>query len=96
MAKKSFIFTKEMAEKLKASRRKANLKQREVADLLGLKSKYGQSFIARLENGLIRNPSLRTVLDYLRICGASWVEFFRKPDAIDFKQRHENWTAVKI
>ncbi|MEO0115826.1 MAG: helix-turn-helix transcriptional regulator [candidate division WOR-3 bacterium] len=78
MAKKSFIFTKEMAEKLKASRRKANLKQREVADLLGLKSKYGRSFIARLENELIRNPSLRTVLDYLRICGASWVEFLKK------------------
>ncbi|MEO0114452.1 MAG: helix-turn-helix transcriptional regulator [candidate division WOR-3 bacterium] len=73
-----------MAEKLKALRRKANLKQPEVADLLGLKSKYGRSFIAPLENGPIRNPSLRTVLDYLRICGASWIESFKELDAIDW------------
>jgi len=84
-----FIFTKEMAKKLKEIRERSRLTQKEVAEALGLKSKYGRSFIARLENGLVPNPSLRTILDILRICGASWVEFFKELDAIDFKMRHE-------
>jgi hypothetical protein len=46
-----------------------------------------------LENGLIKNPSLKTILDFLRACGASWTEFFKELDAIDFKMRHENLSA---
>ena len=30
-----------------------------------------------------------TILKYLRACGASWVEFFKELDRIDFKMRHE-------
>jgi len=84
-----FIFTKEMAKNLKAIRERSGLTQREVAKELGLKSKYGRSFIARLENGLVSNPSLRTILDFIRICGVSWPEFFQQLDTIDFKMRHE-------
>jgi transcriptional regulator with XRE-family HTH domain len=88
-----FIFTKEMAKKLKEIRERSRLTQQEVAKELGLKAKYGQSFIARLENGLIKNPSLKTILDFLRACGASWTEFFKELDTIDFKMRHENLSA---
>ncbi|MEO0094160.1 MAG: hypothetical protein ABIK67_07910, partial [candidate division WOR-3 bacterium] len=39
------------------------------------------------------NPSLGLILNYLRACGASWVEFFKELDALDFKQRHEKMMA---
>jgi transcriptional regulator with XRE-family HTH domain len=84
-----FIFTKEMAKKLKEIRENSRLTQVEIAKELGLKAKYGQSFIARLENGMVRNPSLKTILDFLRTCGESWPEFFKQLDTIDFKIRHE-------
>jgi hypothetical protein len=32
---------------------------------------------------------LKTILDYLSACGASWPEFFKELDRIDFKLRHE-------
>ena len=88
-----FIFTKEMANILKQIRIQSRLTQSEVAKAFGLKSKYGRSFIARLENGLVNNPSLRTILDFLRTCGVSWTEFFKQLDAIDFKMRHEKMIA---
>jgi len=84
-----FTFTKDMANILRRIREKANLTQKEVALRMEIKTKSGRSFIAQLENGLMKNPTLRTILDYLRACGASWVEFFRELDAIDFKLRHE-------
>lgn len=61
--------------------------QRDVADRLGLKVTYGRNFTAHFENGLIPNPSLRTVLDYLRICGIRRLNFL---DAIDFKSLWQN------
>ena len=66
-----FIFTKEMAKRIKEIRELSGLTQREVAEALGLKANHGQSFIARLENGIVNNPSLRTILDFLRACGES-------------------------
>ncbi|MEO0093816.1 MAG: hypothetical protein ABIK67_06135, partial [candidate division WOR-3 bacterium] len=39
--------------------------------------------------GRLKNPALGVILLYLRACGASWVEFFKELDALDFKQRHE-------
>jgi transcriptional regulator with XRE-family HTH domain len=84
-----FNFTKEMAKTLRRFRVNANLSQKEVANRMGGKTKYGQSLIAQIEMGKVSNPSLRTILDYLRACGASWVEFFKELDRIDFKLRHE-------
>lgn len=93
MSKGMFNFTKEMAKILRRLRQNANLTQKEVATIMGVKIKYGQSLIAQIEMGKVKNPSLRTILDYLRACGASWVEFFKQLDIIDFKQRHEKMIA---
>jgi len=83
-----FIFTKEMAKTLKEMKVKANLSQTEVVVRIGLKSKNAPNYISNLEAGKITNPTLRTILNYIRACGASWVEFFMELDVIDFKQRH--------
>jgi transcriptional regulator with XRE-family HTH domain len=88
-----FIFTKEMAEKLRKIRKTTQLTQKELAMRIGIKSKSGRSVIGQLESGMVKNPTLRTILDYLRACGASWVEFFKELDRIDFKQRHEKMIA---
>jgi transcriptional regulator with XRE-family HTH domain len=60
-----------------------------VAIRIGIKSKSGRSFIGQLENGMVKNPTLRTILEYLRACEESWSEFFKHLDAIDFRTRHE-------
>jgi len=73
MSKIMFNFTKEMAKILRRLRENANLTQKEVATRIGVKTKYGQSLIAQLKMGKVKNPSLRTILDYLCACGASWV-----------------------
>jgi len=88
-----FIFTKEMAKILKEIRIKANLSQTEVGKRIGLKPKNAPKYISNLEVGKITNPTLRTILNYLRACGASWVEFFKVLDKIDFKMRHEKMIA---
>ena len=84
-----FIFTKEMAKILKEMRIKANLSQTEVGTRIGLKPKNAFKYISNLEAGKITNPTLRTILNYLRACGVSWSEFFKELDIIDFKMRHE-------
>lgn len=88
-----FNFTKEMAKVLRRLREDANLTQKEVASRMEIKTKYGQSLIAQIEMGKVKNPSLRTILDYIGACGASWVEFFKELDRIDFKLRHEKMIA---
>ena len=88
-----FIFTKEMAEKLRKIRETARLTQQEVALRIGVKTKSGKSVISQLESGMVKNPTLKTILDYLRACGSSWSEFFKQLDAIDFRTRHENLSA---
>jgi len=84
-----FFFTKEMAKLLKKIRVKANLSQTEVGIRIGLKPKNAPKYISNLEAGKITNPTLRTILHYLRACGVSWSEFFKQLDRIDFKLRHE-------
>jgi transcriptional regulator with XRE-family HTH domain len=88
-----FIFTKEMAKLLKEIRIKANLSQTEVGKRIGSKPKNAPKYISNLEVGNITNPTLRTILNYLRACGASWVDFFKELDIIDFKLRHEKMIA---
>ena len=93
MSKVMFNFTEGMAKILRRLRENANLTQKEVATRMGVKTKYGQSLIAQIEMGKVKNPSLRTILDYLRACGESWPEFFKQLDTIDFKMRHEKMIA---
>jgi transcriptional regulator with XRE-family HTH domain len=88
-----FLFTKEMAKILKEIRIKANLSQTEVGTRIGLKPKNAPKYISNLEAGKITNPTLRTILNYLRACGSSWPEFFKELDIIDFKMRHEKMIA---
>ncbi|MDH5186849.1 MAG: helix-turn-helix domain-containing protein [candidate division WOR-3 bacterium] len=83
-----------MANILRQIREKAGLSQREVALRMGIKSKSGRSFIAQLEIGRIKNPTLRTIFDYLHACGASASrEFFTKLETIDFQNRHKQVIA---
>jgi transcriptional regulator with XRE-family HTH domain len=89
-----FIFTKEMAEKLRKIRETARLTQKEVALRIGIKTKSGKSFISQLESGMVKNPTLKTILDYLSACGTSWVEFIKELDRIDFKMRHEEMISL--
>ena len=88
MAKNPFVFTQEMAALLKKIRLRSGLSQSELAERIGLSKKTGYSYISHLEKGFLKNPSLGTILMYLKICGESWPEFFRQLDTIDFKMRH--------
>jgi transcriptional regulator with XRE-family HTH domain len=81
--------TKEMINLLKQQREKANLTQEEIAKRLGFSPKSGKMYISAFERGKKRNPSIDTILKYLRACGASWPEFFKELDRIDFRLRHE-------
>ncbi len=78
-----------MGEILRKIREDAGLSQTELAERIGLSSKTKDSYISHLEKGRLKNPALGVILLYLRACGASWVEFFKELDALDFKQRHE-------
>jgi len=71
-----FTFTKEMANKLCEIRKRARLTQTEVGLRMGMKNRSGQSSIARLERGTIKNPSLSVIADYIIVCGADWRAFF--------------------
>jgi transcriptional regulator with XRE-family HTH domain/nitrogen regulatory protein PII-like uncharacterized protein len=56
---------------LRPLRIRAGLTQAQVAAALGKKGKPGVTVISRLEHGRFGNPSLRLVLDYLRVCRAN-------------------------
>ncbi|MCX8014918.1 MAG: helix-turn-helix domain-containing protein [candidate division WOR-3 bacterium] len=83
-----FVFTKEMAEKLKKVRKESGLSQKEVGIRMGLKMDSAQAYIARLERGEIKNPSLKTILDYLSVCNYAWSKFFSELSAIQFNLSH--------
>ena len=55
-----FMFNKEMGKKLVLLRKKANLTQSEIAKRMRIKGKSGQSFIAQIETGKIKNPTIGT------------------------------------
>uniref|UniRef100_A0A7C6EC15 XRE family transcriptional regulator n=1 Tax=candidate division WOR-3 bacterium TaxID=2052148 RepID=A0A7C6EC15_UNCW3 len=89
MSRKTSILDKEIADLLKKVREESGLSQAAVAERIGLSLKSGKGYISHLEKGWIKNPPIGTILLFLRACGASWVEFFKELDAIDFKMRHE-------
>jgi transcriptional regulator with XRE-family HTH domain len=73
---KPVFFTPEMGARLRKIRSDRGLTQDEVAARMGLKGKCRWTFITRLEQGNIKNPSLSTVTLYLRACGAQFFEFY--------------------
>jgi transcriptional regulator with XRE-family HTH domain len=88
-----FIFTKEMAELLKMMRQRARLSQQEVAVRLGLSRKSGKIYVSSLERGEIKNPTIGTILRFLKVCGVSWSSFFAELSAIDFGMGQEKSLA---
>ncbi|MEO0091525.1 MAG: helix-turn-helix transcriptional regulator [candidate division WOR-3 bacterium] len=94
MPEEIFIFTKEMAELLKKMRLRAHLSQQQVAVRLGLSPKSGKKYISSLERGEIKNPTIGSILRYLKVCGASWSEFFSDLSAIDSGRQIERPLAV--
>ncbi|MDH5683760.1 MAG: helix-turn-helix domain-containing protein, partial [candidate division WOR-3 bacterium] len=90
---KNIFLGKEIGQLLRKSREKSTLSQTEVAERIGLSSKTGHGYISRLESGKVKSPPLYIILLYLRACGASWTEFFKRLDTIDFKMRHEKMIA---
>lgn len=83
------ILTKQITERLRQLRQSSKLTQDEVATRMGLKVKTGRSFVARLENGMIKTPYLSTILNYLDAVGSSWETFFRELSALRSKQNHQ-------
>ena len=90
MIKNYFAFTKEIGQLLIKCRKQARLSQGEVAKCCGLHTKTGYSQISRLESGRIKNPSLASIILFLKACNTPLVSFFQELSAIDFKIEHKN------
>jgi transcriptional regulator with XRE-family HTH domain len=90
MIKNYFVFTKEIGQLLIKCRKQARLSQGEVAKRCGLHTKTGYSQISRLESGRIKNPSLASIILFLKACNTPLVSFFQELSAIDFKIEHKN------
>ena len=73
--RRTAFLTMEMAHRLRQIRAKALLSQAEVAVRMGFSEPHGRAWVARLEAGWIRNPSLGSIALFLRACGARWSEF---------------------
>ncbi|MBS4016174.1 MAG: helix-turn-helix domain-containing protein [Candidatus Latescibacteria bacterium] len=83
------VLNKELINKLRMLRVKANLSQKDVAIRMGIKGKAGQSYIAQLESGKITNPRIGTIIDYLNACGGKRMEFFQVLDKMLAKQEQD-------
>jgi len=81
-------FYKLIIPKLSQLRKNADLTQLQVAQRMKLKPKSGQTFIARLENELIKAPRIDTILNYLDAIGVSWITFFTELSNERDKQEH--------
>jgi len=81
---------KEIGRVLQKFRKKAMLSQTDIAVEIGFSKTSGFKYISWLETGRIKNPSLLTVLRYLKTCRVPWTTFFQELSAIDFKIEHEN------
>lgn len=63
-----------LGTRLKELRLKAGISQMKLAGLLGLNPTHGYKYILRLEKGFVPNPTMRTITNYLAVCGATWQE----------------------
>ncbi|MCR4423185.1 MAG: helix-turn-helix transcriptional regulator [candidate division WOR-3 bacterium] len=66
-----FVWRKEMGERLRSLRQRANLSLRQMAKLMA-KDKGGWIVLSRLENAKVKNPSIGLIADYLRVCRAGF------------------------
>lgn len=88
-----FNFTKELAILLQKTRKQANLSQVELAQRMGINPKSARSYIAQLESGKIKNPTLSTIINYLNACGGNRMTFFSELDKLLSKQEHDEIMA---
>jgi transcriptional regulator with XRE-family HTH domain len=77
------FFTPEMGTALRILRLRAGLTLDEAAERMGLVGKGRRSLVSRLETGRTPDPSLRTVVRYLQVCGAYMGEFFDRFNRVD-------------
>jgi transcriptional regulator with XRE-family HTH domain len=89
MSEEKALFIKEIGRILQKYRKNAKLSQTEIAVEIGLSKTSGFKYISCLETGRINNPSLITVLRYLKACQTPWTKFFQKLSEIDFKIEHK-------
>ena len=61
-----------LGERLREIRMAAGLSQMRVAELMGFNPTHGYKYILKLEKGSIPNPTLRTVVSFIEVCGADW------------------------
>lgn len=86
------LMTKEIGRQLADVRKQSYLTQAEVGKRLGFSAKTAKIYISKLERGVITNPSLWLVLDYLTICEKPWSAFFDKLANIYFMKKH--WILI--
>lgn len=66
------------------------LSQAETAIEVGFSKTSGFKYVSWLEIGRIKNPSLLTILRYLKACQVPLANFFQELTEIDFTIKHEN------
>ncbi|MCX7785337.1 MAG: helix-turn-helix domain-containing protein [candidate division WOR-3 bacterium] len=84
---------REIGKLLKDIRKRARLTQKDVGIRLGFSQKSGRVYVSRLERGLIENPSLWLILEFLNICEKPWPAFFEKLASIYFMKKHDKIMA---
>jgi transcriptional regulator with XRE-family HTH domain len=84
-----------MGAQLRKVREHSGLTQDEVAARMGLKGKGRRSHVARLERGENANPHARTLILYLKACGAPMGKLFDQFDTtIDFVPVEEKFNKA--
>jgi transcriptional regulator with XRE-family HTH domain len=64
----------ELGARLRGIREAAGLSQMKVAGLMGFNPTHGYKYILKLEKGTVPNPTLRTIIGFLEVCGADWAD----------------------
>jgi len=84
-AKDTLRFDKQMGFSLAQLRKKAGLKQAEVAHLMGRSGKGAGNTVSRLENGELEFPSIALVADYLRAVRRGFADILDFLNAYTFR-----------
>ncbi|MFO7639261.1 MAG: helix-turn-helix transcriptional regulator [bacterium] len=61
-----------LGARLREIREAAGLSQTKVAELMGFNPTHGYKYILKIEKGTVPNPTLRTIVSFLEVCGADW------------------------
>ncbi|HDQ99067.1 MAG TPA: XRE family transcriptional regulator [candidate division WOR-3 bacterium] len=64
----------EFGARLRELREAAGLSQMKVSELMGFNPTHGYKYILKLEKGSVPNPTLRTIISFLEVCGRDWTD----------------------